>query len=170
MKLFIANTSKQHADLYLRIPEVSQLYQIHIPHGEQREIYPERGFTSAEDIETTLLPFTNLPKPHCISVSDAARAKGFAGLIFSVDKPVPQSVMSGRMEANDKALTEDSIAQQAIDAQFTRQAIVDATEGGEIGGVQVALSSQEEGKTPAEPERVFDVAPEGTKPIGKKRR
>jgi len=170
MKLFIANTSKQHFDLYLRIPEVERLHHTHIPHGEQREIYPERGFVSVEVIETVLQPYTTLPKLHCVHVSVAAKTKGYAGLIWSIDKPISKDVMGGRMETNADAQTQESIDRQAVDAQFTRQAIVDASPEGQIGGVQVAISSQEDGKSPAEPERVFDVAPQGSKPIGKNKR
>jgi hypothetical protein len=164
-KLFIANTTKHHKDLYLRIPEVSQLYAINIPHGEQREIYPDPGFSNFDEIEITLRPLINLPKPFCVSVAEASKQKGFAGLIWSVDKPVPKDVMEGRMEQNADAQNEASIEQQVLDAQFIRQAIEDGTESANIGSVQVAISAEENGKASATPERVIDVVPSGHKAV-----
>jgi hypothetical protein len=164
MRLYIANTTKQHQHIMLNIPEMSSPYQMVIPHGEQREIYPERGFSNSGDIDITLKHMTSLPKPFLVPVSEALKSKSFVGLIYSIDKPVPKNAMGSRLEMNEAAQTKQSIEDMARDAQFTRKSIEETTEGATIGNVEVSVTSQEDGRKTTDPDRTVEVVAEGHTP------
>ena len=109
MKLFIANTTKHIQEFLYRIPEFNRVFPQTIQPGAQVLIYQD----SPKDIlEHILSQHTDTPKPFCISVEEAAKHKGFVGLIYSFDKPVPLSRIEEQFERNDDALDEQGQEQR----------------------------------------------------------
>jgi hypothetical protein len=104
MKLFIANTTKHNQELLYRVPEMNRVFQQKIKPGEQVLIYQD----SPKDVlEYILWQHTNTPKPFCIPEDEAAKHKGFVGLIYSFDKPIRSDKIEGQFEKNDEALVEE---------------------------------------------------------------
>lgn len=135
-KLYVANTTKHIQEFAYRIPEYTKLFQQSIPVGGQLQIYQD----SPKDVlEYIVNQHSDTPKPFILSADDAARHRGFVGLIYSFDKPVNANLIEGVFETNDTALKQDG-----LEIRKESAAAVDAklTEDGGAGNLSVEVIEQ----------------------------
>jgi len=119
-KLFIANTTKHIQQFGYRIPEFTRLFEQKIMPGDQVLIYQD---SPKELLEGILAQHTESPKPFCISADEALKHKGFVGLIYSFDRPVPADKIEEKFQQNDVALTEQGLEQRKESAAALSQQI-----------------------------------------------
>lgn len=104
MKLFVANTSKQHQQFLWRSPENPKITPTDIPVGQQRQI----GGELTKDVVDSIIAH------HARYGMRAAREiknyRGYVGLAYSVDKPVDMETFYEQEERNSSALDESSQA------------------------------------------------------------
>jgi len=150
MKLFIANTTKHHQEFLYRLPEDARstpMRQI-IRVGEQVQIYQD---TTKDVLEHILKQHMDAPKPFLIPESEAARYKGFIGLIYSFDKPVTATKIEDAFEKNDGELKKQGDEQRKEAALATNAGIEGQAEntGATVNAVDVTIIEQtKEGQQP----------------------
>jgi len=140
-KLFIANTTKHIQQFGYRIPEFARLFEQKIMPGDQVLIYQD---SPKELLEGILLQHTDSPKPFCISSDEAMKHKGFVGLIYSFDKPVPADKIEEKFAQNDTALTEQGLEQRKESAAALSQQIDENAEmmGAGVNSLEVSVTEQ----------------------------
>ena len=146
MKLFVANTTMHIQEFLFRIPKSPQVIRRIINPGVQSEVYD----ATRDVLEYIVEQHTDTPKPFMLSVEEAAKHRGFVGLIYSFDKPVQAERIGETMDANNGALTEQ--AQQlrmeeaaALSASINKNA---SEAGASVNAVETTVI--EEGK-PGDP-------------------
>jgi hypothetical protein len=143
MKLFIANATKHIQQFAYRIPEFPRVFQNEIRPGEQIVVYQDSDRATLEHI---VKQHQECPKPFLIPVEELDKHKGFAGLIFSFDKPVPAFKIEETFSRNDEAL--EALGQeQRKEAAAALSATMEQSAqevGATVSGVKMTV--QEEGR------------------------
>lgn len=137
MKLFVANTTRQNQQFHYRVPEVPKIMIAEIPIGSQVRIYKDDA--SSQDVNSII---TQLESYGAVNADSIRGLKSFAGLCYSVDKPVASDAIVRVIDRNDEVLEARGYEtrQQAAVAVNNRLA-----EDGDLrDGVSVQF--QEEGK------------------------
>jgi hypothetical protein len=140
-ELYIANTTKQPIDFHFRLPPKEgqrndQVLRHKIPAGKQVRVYQP---ADKETLEYIVAQHQNTPEPFCVHYTEAARMRGFVGLLFNYDKPVPQNAMQNRFEANDEAMQEKAQQDRMMAAAAASAKVDESTEG--TGASNVAFES-----------------------------
>lgn len=98
MKLYIANTTKQRHIFTFRTLETGRLRQIPIDHGSQMIV-----------LDGTSDELNAVIEHHqvygLIDSTKIDQSKAFVGICYSIDKPVPSSVIEKAIRDNDDHLT-----------------------------------------------------------------
>lgn len=95
MKLYIANTTRQNVDFYYRVPEIPgapRMQKISI--GGQILVSGDLNTPQIEAILSQHAPYG------IVSADELDRVKGYVGLCFSIDKPVPAHKIERAMNEN----------------------------------------------------------------------
>ncbi len=147
MKLYIANTTKQHLVLHYRMIEMppnAPAYSLKIRMGGQ-EVIPHD--LQSEDITFLLHQWRHFG---LVEHSGVDRTKGFVGLSYRVEKPVTESQIERVLEHNDGAATARS--EKVFQESGASLADIVAKRAAEQGTnlLQTSVSVQEdfEGKRP----------------------
>lgn len=121
--IYVANATNQNQDFQYRLPESAKLMAVMIPIGEQRKL---PGVTTTPDIEAVIQHHSTYGM---INVGEIDRTRHFAGLCYSLDKPVDMARVLYVMEHNNTVLDERGrqIRQEAAIA--TNNAIEDQNKG-----------------------------------------
>lgn len=101
MKLYIANTTKQRHIFTFRTLETGRLRQIPVDHGSQMMVLDG----STEEVEAVI------EHHQTYGLLDSSRidqSRAFVGLCYSVNKPVPASVIEKTIRDNDVHLTNNA--------------------------------------------------------------
>lgn len=146
--MFIANTTKQHYKIDLRVPELTRLVIVDIPSGTQVELGKTWNALQADAV------IQHLERYGGKNVKDMGhRIKHFAGILYSTDKPIT----ADRIEDAH----EDVVEEQELRAkrEFTKNAL----------GLDAALRDKRTRKrgTRATTLEIQEVVPPNTKPTGK---
>jgi DNA-binding protein H-NS len=187
MKLFIANTTKQNHEFVWRPklrdfsgenqdgiikPKYGELRRLPIPLGGQICIGNDKAL-EGPDVKNILEQH-----PHIVRFEDLNTVRGFQGLCYRQDNPVPIEEILERLETNDKVRTEENKQRQ------TNTALQIASNMREVAAqddapfkdlretdVQVAEKGAQEvnGNTPRL-NNVVEVAEEGKTPSGRGRK
>ena len=121
MDLYIANTTKQHADFYYRLPEVPGAPRCQrIPIGGQVKI---SGSLSTPDIDAIIAQHA----PYGMVPADALDTiRGYVGLCYSVGKPVPAHKIERAMNDNITVLVQRGAETRKAGAVASSMVIEDA--------------------------------------------
>lgn len=115
MKLFIANTTKQHHVFTYQMPEQG-LRRRDIKAGTQVLI---DGLTTDQA--------SHIVKQYEIyniqDITKMSRVKGFVGFSYSIDNPVPIEAMLAQFDANDQAMAGKAKERLVIEAAAVQDAI-----------------------------------------------
>lgn len=98
MKLFIANTTKQRHIFTFRQLETGRLRQIPIEHGSQMQVMDG----STEEVEAVI---QHHQVYGLVDSTKIDQSQAFVGLCYSINKPVPASVIEKTIRDNDGHLT-----------------------------------------------------------------
>lgn len=101
MKMFIANLTHQAVDFGYRLPEDGGLRRQRIEVGSQIRL---SGELSPTDVDAIVRQYT---KYGMIDVAEVDRTKGFAGLCYSIDKPITVEKLRRGVVHNDAVLNEE---------------------------------------------------------------
>jgi hypothetical protein len=101
-KLYIANCTKQVQEFHYWAPEVPRPMRQMIPIGEQILVYKDAPL---EDLEKIVEQHRSYG---LVEASEAAKQKGFVGLVYSFDKPIKGEGIIETIEHNDVVLDEQS--------------------------------------------------------------
>ncbi len=166
-KLYIANTSKQHHLLLVRLPEESKVISQDIRAGQQ-VVVGNRNLTQA-DVDYVVSKQTRYGlKP----VAELHRNHAFVGLLYSVDKPVQLDHIYSTFEQNDDALNEKASTRREHEAASIASRIQEtmASMGVDVPRAEVTVVEDTRGQSPRIAEG-FEVVAEGVTPRhGGKRR
>lgn len=99
MKLYIANTTKQRNIFTFRTLETGRLRQIPIEHGSQMMVLDK---ASTEEVEAVIQHHQIYG---LVDYSKIDQSQAFVGLCYSINKPVPASVIEKTIRDNDGHLT-----------------------------------------------------------------
>ena len=99
MALYIANTTRQHHTIQVRVPESNRVLLIHIRSGHQWESGTNLSETQLSAIVAHLELFGGKP----VSALRGPKGKGFSGYIFSNKRIDVDSIMSGNEIVLDEA-------------------------------------------------------------------
>lgn len=143
MKLFVANSTMHIQEFLFRIPENPQVIRRIINPGVQAEVYDG----TRDVLEYIIAQHTDTPKPFMIPVEEAAKHRGFVGLIYSFEKPVKAESIAETMENNGDALAEQGQQQRSEAAAALAATIETQAETVGAGVSAVEMSVREEGKT-----------------------
>jgi hypothetical protein len=117
MKLFLANTTKQHHQFYYRPPDWLQPKTVDIPAGTQMQI---GGDMSSDQISFILKQHA----PYGLTAAkDLQRTAGYIGLVYSVDTPVKLEEFLSTFERNDHEINANAVEKRETAAA----AIADGT-------------------------------------------
>jgi hypothetical protein len=100
MMLYLANCTKQNRIFAFRVPGISQLFDVEIPAGTQRQVWKDEEKEIVDALVQQMVPYG-----FC-DVSTASRERHFVGVCFSRDKPVPAELMDYTIDRNDGVLDE----------------------------------------------------------------
>jgi len=156
MKLYVANTSKQHHDFICRLPEATRTLTVRIPAGRQVQVGPD---LSAGSIDAIIAQHSRYGM---IDAREALKRHGYAGLCYSVDKPVSNTQFAAAYHANEEALQEQAEENRENAAAAIAQSIDENTGG--LAHLDVKVS---EVTKPGETPRVnsgIEVTRDGTAP------
>jgi hypothetical protein len=99
-KLFVGNATKQKYEFAYRVPEQTGLRVQPVPIGQQVQV---TGDLSTVEIDAIL-------EQHrvygIVNVADINRSKAFAGICYSIDKPISVSKLMEAIDHNTQALVE----------------------------------------------------------------
>lgn len=115
-KLYVANTTKQRFTFTFRRPETNKLYHRFINPGSQELVFSD---ITAAELDAVIAHFA----PYgMIDYRSIDQAKAFIGQCYSIDKPVPASVIEKALRDNDthldRAAVENRKAQIAAQSDF----------------------------------------------------
>lgn len=102
--LYVANTSKQHNMFTFRLPEDLRPREVPIRVGAQVRISDLSPETAQRIIE-------QMSRYGLKSVAELQQNKGYVGLVYSIDKPVPlnnERVLNDTFTNNDEVLNEQA--------------------------------------------------------------
>lgn len=108
MKLFIANTTKQHHHFNYRHPEMGAR-SLMIKAGTQINF----DVLSTDDIDSIVSQYRIYGMQNADEIS---RLKGFVGFSYRVDKPVPIKTMLELFDKNDKAMDANAKERVMVEA------------------------------------------------------
>lgn len=143
MKLFIANATKHYQKFAYRIPEYPRVFENTINPGEQVVIYQD---TDRATLEHIINQHTECPIPFLIPIEELDRHKGFIGLIYSFDKPVPAFSIEETFGRNDEALEELGQEQRKAAAAALSATVDDQAAGVGATVKSLEMTVTEEGK------------------------
>lgn len=98
MKMYIANCTPQGHDFLYRLPEVNKITRMRIEAGGQVAL---PGDLNTKEIEAVVRHHARYGM-----IEAGARQPGFAGLCYSVDKPVPHATWHATVAKNLEVLSE----------------------------------------------------------------
>lgn len=117
--LYIANTTKQHHQFTYRHREMSNPAIKEIRAGQQIPI-----------TDLTMDEVDSIVKQHekygLRSAKELSTLRGFVGLSYMVDKPVPIDAMLATFETNDSALEQGAQTRREVQAAATSEAVADS--------------------------------------------
>lgn len=135
-RLYVANLGRQPHDFHYRVPaEIGwsrQTQHRRIAPGTQQQIHTEAPLPVLEAIIEQHRQYG------LIEASEVPKTKGFVGICFSIDRPVPLDQMEYGVDHNAGALQEQGVknleeAAFAADRAF-ENTLIDAQRRGEIRG------------------------------------
>lgn len=132
--LYVANTTKQHHDFLYQIPELEK-YRLgvqKIPAGQQVVIYKDAPLPVIEAIIKQHEKYGLMP------VDDVVKTKGFVGLCYSIDKPVPLDKLHHAFDHNLGVL-HDRSEQMKKEAAIAIGGQVENHLGGPVESLEVEI-------------------------------
>lgn len=135
--LFIANCTAQVQDFSYRIPESPKLHSQSIPIGGQIEL------KNLNPLQVEAI-IRHHAKYGMVSVGEIDRTKPFAGLCYSLGKPITINRMQAAIEHNFEVLEARGEEQRAAAAIATHQRI--EQEGSPIRALEMEVVEEKAGK------------------------
>jgi len=130
MKLFIANMSTKPHDFIFRVPGSTRLHHQLIHPGSQVQVYKE-------DLSAVLRGIVQQHERYGLKpASEVLQRKGYTGLCYSFDQPVPVDTFMVAQEKNDTALTEEGIERRRNEAASIHDRL-NAPEAGALASVEL---------------------------------
>lgn len=162
MPLFIANTTRQHHTIQVRLPETGRILLIHIRSGSQWESGTNLSETQLKTIVEHVERFGGRS---AVSLK-GPKAKGFSGYIYSDKKISLDSILLGNDVVVDEA--QDRSVQAATASALANDIIInDASTGGKkrlakVTGIEV-VEEPARGQLPTGKEinMSLEVTPQG---------
>lgn len=160
--LYVANTTKQHHVFAYRLPEeMSPRYET-INAGSQVRISGDK--ISSESIEFILNQYRRYGIKEAREI---AGKPGFAGLVYSVDKPVVLDTLLTQYEENDVAMNDKASERReqvaaAIASDVNRISQEQGTSP--ISRIEVETSTDSPGDLPGTVAEGFEIPREGVEP------
>lgn len=128
MKLYIANTTKQHHDFIYRTPDMGKTTHQVIQVGGQVQIWKDDTHAALDFIINQHASYGLVP------VNEIDRTKTFIGLCYSFDKPVDIDAIVRATAHNDDVLVE-----RGLDARKNAAAALNDSMNQDTGGKVNAL-------------------------------
>lgn len=162
MSLFIANTTRQHHTIQVRLPETGRVLMIHIRSGQQWESGPDLDASKIAVIVAHLERFGG----RSAASLRGPKAKGFSGYVYSDKKISIDSILSGNDVVIDEAQNR-SVETATASALANDIIINDASAGGKkrlakVTGIEV-VEEPAKGQRPTgkEMSMSLEVTPQG---------
>jgi hypothetical protein len=132
MKLFVANMSNKRNDFIFRVPGSTRVHHQMIESGAQVQIYKE-------DLSAVLQGIVQQHERYGLKpASEVLQRKGYTGLCYSFDAPVPVDSFMVAQEKNDTALHEQGVERRQMDAAAIHDRL-DTPEAGSLASVELEV-------------------------------
>jgi hypothetical protein len=141
-EMYVANVSKQNIQFAYRVPERKGVVIQPIRAGFQVKLSPHGTMTnlSAPDIDSIVGQYS---KYGMVNVSDIDLSRGtFAGLCYSLDKPVPVAKLERALVKNEESLEKLGLEMRTEAAVAVNQAIEEGA-GTEMRGLEMSVTEIE---------------------------
>ena len=132
MKLFVANMSNKRHDFIFRVPGSPRVHHQMIMSGAQVQIHKDDTKDVLDSIVEQHARYGLKP------ASEVLQRKGYTGLCYSFDKPVPVDTFMVAQEKNDDALIEQGTERRQHEAAAIHDRL-NAPEAGELQKVELEV-------------------------------